>query len=74
MIESIGTLASGVAHDFNNKLSAVIGYTELALAVVEENEKAQKYLNDVLTAGDRAKDLVQRFWMKNSKVQKVPCN
>ena len=74
MIESIGTLASGVAHDFNNILSAVIGYTGLALAVVEENEKAQKYLNDVLTAGDRAKDLVQRFWMKNSKVQKVPCN
>jgi PAS domain S-box-containing protein len=60
-MEAIGTLAGGIAHDFNNILSSVIGYTELAL----DNEKRGSFqynnLQEVLSAGNRAKDLVKQI-------------
>ena len=60
-MEAIGTLAGGIAHDFNNILSAVIGYTELACTAAEGNDRVQRYLKEILTAGARAKDLVQQI-------------
>ncbi len=60
-MEAIGTLASGIAHDFNNILGAVVGYTELALLHASNEAKVRQYLNLVLTAGERAKDLVQQI-------------
>ncbi|MHC1744776.1 MAG: response regulator [Syntrophobacteraceae bacterium] len=60
-MEAIGTLASGIAHDFNNILGAVFGYTELALLHGSNEAKVRQYLNLVLTAGERAKDLVQQI-------------
>ena len=60
-MEAIGTLAGGIAHDFNNILSAVIGYTELACTAAEGNDHVQRYLKEILTAGARAKDLVQQI-------------
>ncbi len=60
-MEAIGTMAGGIAHDFNNILSSVIGYTELAL----DNEKKGTFqfnnLQEVLSAGNRAKDLVKQI-------------
>jgi len=60
-LEAIGTLAGGIAHDFNNILSAIIGYTELAKSYGKLSDKARANLEQVLKAGDRAKDLVQQI-------------
>jgi len=60
-LESIGTLAGGIAHDFNNILSAIIGYTQLAMDDASDQNKVRKELNEVLKAGDRAKDLVSHI-------------
>ncbi|GJL60747.1 MAG: hypothetical protein NPIRA03_36040 [Nitrospirales bacterium] len=60
-MEAIGTLAGGIAHDFNNILMAIIGYTELAKQSARENVRAQKNLDEVLVAGQRAKELVQQI-------------
>lgn len=57
-MESIGTLAGGIAHDFNNILTAIMGYTELALASVPKGSRTQRNLQEVLTAGHRAKHLI----------------
>jgi PAS domain S-box-containing protein len=57
-MEAIGTLAGGIAHDFNNILTAIMGYTELALATVPKGSRTQRNLQEVLTAGHRAKHLV----------------
>ncbi len=57
-MEAIGTLAGGIAHDFNNILTAVLGYTELGLASVPKGSRTQRNLQEVLTAGHRAKHLV----------------
>ncbi len=60
-MEAIGTLAGGIAHDFNNILSSVIGFTELALDDAEAKSLQEQNLQEVLTAGNRAKDLVKQI-------------
>jgi len=60
-MEAIGTLAGGVAHDFNNILSTIIGFTELSLSRNHEGGKTRNYLEKVLGASHRAKDLVQQL-------------
>ncbi|WP_419657045.1 two component system sensor histidine kinase [Desulfosarcina variabilis str. Montpellier] len=60
-MEAIGTLASGIAHDFNNILSAIIGYAEIVRLDLDESTKTCHNLDQVLAAGNRAKDLVQQI-------------
>ena len=60
-MEAIGTLAGGIAHDFNNILAAIMGHTELALMQLEQKAQAQRCLSEVLSASDRAKDLVSQI-------------
>ena len=60
-MEAIGTLAGGIAHDFNNILGAIIGYTELATLDLEEKDPSLGYLDEVLKAGNRAKELVRQI-------------
>ena len=60
-MESIGALAGGIAHEFNNILFPIIGYTEMCMYDVPENSKTRKNLASVLKAADRAKDLIQQI-------------
>jgi PAS domain S-box-containing protein len=60
-MESIGTLAGGIAHDFNNILTAIIGYTEMALTRIPDRDPARNYLDQVITSGYRARDLVKQI-------------
>jgi nitrogen-specific signal transduction histidine kinase/ActR/RegA family two-component response regulator len=60
-MEAIGTLAGGIAHDFNNILGAIMGYTEMALTNPKLDDRLRRYLNQVYTAGERARDLVKQI-------------
>ena len=60
-MEAIGTLAGGIAHDFNNMLAAIIGYCELALMDLAEDSTTKKRVNEILKAGNRAKELVRQI-------------
>jgi nitrogen-specific signal transduction histidine kinase/CheY-like chemotaxis protein len=60
-MEVIGTLAGGIAHDFNNILMPIIVNTELALTDVPEDSPIRSNLQEVITAGHRAKDLVKQI-------------
>ncbi len=60
-MESIGNLAGGIAHDFNNILSSIIGYTELALDDVKKGSLMEDNLQEVFSAGKRAKGLVKQI-------------
>jgi PAS domain S-box-containing protein len=60
-LEALGTLAGGVAHDFNNILSAIMGFTELATDDISAETTAQRNLEEVLKASRRAKSLVQQI-------------
>ncbi len=60
-MEAIGTLAGGIAHDFNNILSSIIGYTELAIDEAGPDTSLRRNLQQVLSAGARAGDLVKQI-------------
>lgn len=60
-MEAIGNLAGGIAHDFNNILSSIIGFTELALDEVDKESIVEDNLQEVYTAGKRAKNLVKQI-------------
>jgi PAS domain S-box-containing protein len=73
-MEAIGTLAGGIAHDFNNILSIIIGYTELAMDDACQDGPIAWNLQEVLKAGDRAKDLVSQIltFSRQSRTEKKP--
>ncbi|KAB2887822.1 MAG: transporter substrate-binding domain-containing protein, partial [Desulfobulbaceae bacterium] len=60
-MEAIGTLAGGIAHDFNNILGAIIGYTEIAKEEADPASVVTAHLQEVLKAGQRARDLIKRI-------------
>ena len=68
-MEAIGTMAGGIAHDFNNILSSVIGYTELTLDSEQKGTFQYKNLQEVLSAGNRAKDLVKQILTFSRQVE-----
>ena len=75
-MEALGTLAGGVAHDFNNVLGVIAGYTDLALMENPDDGPIQFRLNQVLTACDRARSLVQQIltFSRKAKMDRVPVN
>ncbi len=60
-LEAVGTLAGGLAHDLNNMLSAVVGFTELALDEVPPESVTHRNLEEVLKSSFRAKALIQQL-------------
>jgi nitrogen-specific signal transduction histidine kinase len=60
-MESIGTLAGGVAHDFNNVLAAILGNVALARRDVADDHPAQASLGLIQQAAARARSLVQQI-------------
>jgi signal transduction histidine kinase/CheY-like chemotaxis protein len=60
-MEAIGRLAGGVAHDFNNMLSIILGYTSLMLEGRAENDALHEPLVEVKRAGERSADLTRQL-------------
>ncbi|MBK5941546.1 sensor histidine kinase [Halochromatium roseum] len=60
-LESIGTLAAGVAHEFNNILGSIIGFSELLTDEVDQTSPGGQYLQHILQASFRARDLTARL-------------
>lgn len=60
-LEAIGTLAGGVAHDFNNILAAILGYAEMALHELTPGTAAHDDVQNVVQASSRATELVRQI-------------
>jgi two-component system, cell cycle sensor histidine kinase and response regulator CckA len=60
-MESVGRLAGGVAHDFNNMLGVILGYTEIALQQVDPAQALYDDLTDIHTAAMRSADLTRQL-------------
>ncbi len=59
--ESIGRLAGGIAHDLNNMLSPILGYSELLLNDSTLDEMKQKRIRQIQEAGERARKLIKQL-------------
>ena len=73
-MESMGRLAGGVAHDFNNMLDVIIGRTEMALDMDIADDKFRHNLNEILKAGLRSADLTRQllaFARKQTAIPKI---
>jgi CheY-like chemotaxis protein len=60
-MEAIGTLAGGVAHDFNNMLGAIIGYAELALITVDPSDPMHTSFKKILDVAHRSSELTRQL-------------
>jgi signal transduction histidine kinase len=60
-METIGALASGIAHNFNNIVGAILGFTEMAHAHVKAGSRPANSLAEIRRAGERARDLVDQI-------------
>jgi two-component system, cell cycle sensor histidine kinase and response regulator CckA len=60
-LESIGILAGGLAHDFNNMLTAINGYSELILRRIEKGDPIRKHVEEIKKAGERSAELTRQL-------------
>jgi PAS domain S-box-containing protein len=60
-LESIAALSGGIAHDYNNLLTAIIGNISLAQTYLDPDDKVFLLLSQALTASQTAKDLTQKL-------------
>ncbi len=69
-VQAIGQLTGGVAHDFNNILAVILGYTELTQELYgKDNENLNDYLKEIYTAGTRGRELIQQMMIYSRKDQ-----
>ena len=60
-MESIGTMAGGIAHDLNNILTPIVGYSDLELLRVPQTDPCHESLSEINRAAVRAVELVQQI-------------
>ncbi len=60
-LETVGRLAGGVAHDFNNMLTVINGYAEVALAGLKPEDKYYNYFKQIQDAGRRSENIARQL-------------
>jgi len=73
-MEAVGTLAGGIAHEFNNVLGIIIGNTELAIDDLEIWHPVRHNLSEIKTASLRAKDVVKQLlsFSRSDRIKREP--
>jgi len=60
-MEAVGRLAGGVAHDFNNMLSVIMGYAEISMRNLPPDDKLRHRLNEILKAAQRSSEITRQL-------------
>ena len=66
-LESIGTLAGGVAHDFNNIMTVIIGLSQLVLSRTKKSDPNYQNLESILNSSQRAAELTKQLLLFSRK-------
>ncbi|SHF02372.1 PAS domain S-box-containing protein [Desulfacinum infernum DSM 9756] len=75
-MESVGRLAGGVAHDFNNALQIIMGYAEVALGLLDSRDRVHRMLNEIHKAARRSAGVVRQLlaFARKDLIRPVPLN
>ena len=60
-MESIGRLAGGVAHDFNNMLTVILGFARLAMTRIHEPDTLRRHLDEIAKAAERSRQITEQL-------------
>ena len=60
-MDALGKLTGGIAHDYNNMLGVILGYSELLLDQLPDDSKIKKYVNEIYHAGNRGANLTKNY-------------
>lgn len=60
-MQMIGSLASGIAHNFNNIIGAILGYSEMAEPQIPRGTKPAQHIDEIRRAAERGRDLVDNI-------------
>lgn len=60
-MESVGQLAGGVAHDFNNMLGVILGHAEMAMEKISPDQPVHADLAEIKKAGERSADITRQL-------------
>lgn len=71
-MEAIGTLTGKVAHDFNNMLTAIIGYCHLSQMQIHSSDPLMQNIRQIITAAERAAGLTQSLLEYSRKTPTNP--
>lgn len=71
-LEAIGQLAGGLAHDFNNVLTVIMGYAEEVLDSLHKSDPLKDYVKEIINAAGRAGSLTRQLLTFSSKQESKP--
>lgn len=71
-MESVGRLAGGVAHDFNNMLGVILGHADMAINTVDPNDPIHDDLSSIISAANRSAALTRQLLAFARKQAVVP--
>lgn len=60
-MDALGKLTGGIAHDYNNMLGVILGYSELLLDQLPDDSKIKKYVNEIYHAANRGANLTKKL-------------
>ena len=70
-LQAVGTLAGGIAHEFNNILGAMLGYGEMALHSLKRKSVTGQYVKEIVLAGQRAKQIIDQILTLSRKRERT---
>jgi signal transduction histidine kinase/ActR/RegA family two-component response regulator len=71
-LESVGTLAGGIAHEFNNILAVIFGSAEMALSTLGGGSRAERHVQRIMTAGKRAQAVIDKILTFSRRTERRP--
>lgn len=66
-LQTIGTLTGGIAHEFNNLLTPIMGYSGMMLQTLPEDSMLREDAQEIYTSAEKAKEIIQQITMLSRK-------
>ncbi|TCL74844.1 two-component system VirA-like sensor kinase [Rhizobium sp. BK251] len=70
-LQAVGTLAGGIAHEFNNILAAILGYGEMALQILRRPSLTKHYVQEMVSTGERATQIIDQILALSRKSERT---